>query len=196
MLSRYLVEIAEAQLALVLHLGVVEEIALHPRTSRRLLCLRAKLLDDAGDRDELDLERIADEHFVKEHFTAGVVMAIREAGHHRHTLRVDRARALAGEAFDLVVGAHGNESVVLHRECDGLRHARIDRVHVRVHDDEIGSAGLRGSDSANRSAEPRRSERGSRDGARRQPHELPARPMMVHVHFLGGLALSLARERT
>jgi hypothetical protein len=158
MLSRYFVEIADVQLALVLHLGVVEEVALHPRASRRLLCLRAKLLDDAGDGDELDLERIADEHFVEEHVTAGLVMTIGEARHDRHLLRVDRPRIFAGQAFDLVVRPHGNEPAVLHRERDGLRHARIDRVHVRVHDDEIGIAGLRGSGRANGSAEPWRSE--------------------------------------
>ena len=33
---------------------------------RRLLRLRAQLLDDAGDGDELDLERIADEHLVEQ----------------------------------------------------------------------------------------------------------------------------------
>ena len=121
MLERDLVEIADVQLSPVLHLGVVEEVALHPRARRRLSRLRAKLLDDAGDRDELDLEWIADEHFVEKHVTASMVVAIGKAGYHRHLFRVDSARILAGEASDLVIGAHGHEPAVLHRERDGFR---------------------------------------------------------------------------
>ena len=66
MLGRHLVEIADVERALVLELRVVVEVALDPRARRRLLRLRAELLDDAGDRDELDLERIADEHLVEQ----------------------------------------------------------------------------------------------------------------------------------
>ena len=94
MLGRHLVEVVHVERALVLELRVVVEIALDPRARRRLLRLGAKLLDDARDRDELDLERIADEHFVEQRGAAGVIVAVGEAGHDRHLLRVERLRAL------------------------------------------------------------------------------------------------------
>jgi hypothetical protein len=47
-LARNLVEVVDVERALVLHLGIVEEISLDPRARRRLAGFGAELLDDAG----------------------------------------------------------------------------------------------------------------------------------------------------
>ena len=101
MVLRHLVEVVDVELALVLHLGVVEEISLDPSARRRLWRLGAQLVDDAVDGDELDLEGIADEHLVEQHVAAGVIVAVDEAGHDRHLLCVERLRSFAGQRLDL-----------------------------------------------------------------------------------------------
>src|SRR5262249_26669254 len=63
MVERYLVEVVHVQFALILHFGVVEEEPFDPVAWRRLTGLRPEFVDDARDRDELDLEWIAHEHF-------------------------------------------------------------------------------------------------------------------------------------
>jgi hypothetical protein len=94
MVGRDLVEIVNVERALVLELRVVEEVSLDPRSRRRLACFGAQLVDDAGDRHELDLERIADEHLVEQRRAAGVVVTVDESGHHCHPFGVDRLAAL------------------------------------------------------------------------------------------------------
>ena len=42
---------------------------------------------------------IADQHFVQQHFPAGVVVAVDEARHHGHALGVEGLRVLAARAF-------------------------------------------------------------------------------------------------
>ena len=66
MILRHLVEVVNVQRAIVLHLGVVEEIAFHPGARRSLASLGAELFDDAGDGDELHFVRVADQHFVEQ----------------------------------------------------------------------------------------------------------------------------------
>ena len=55
------------------------------------------------DGDELDFERIADEHFVEQHVAAGVVVAVDEAGHDRHLPWRRRSACSLPTALDLVV---------------------------------------------------------------------------------------------
>ena len=109
MLGRHLVEVVHVERPLVLELRVVVEVALDPGARRRLLRLRAQLLDDAGDRDEFDLERIADEHLVEQRRAARVIVAVDEAGHDRHLLRVERLRAFADEPSDVRGAPDGDE---------------------------------------------------------------------------------------
>jgi hypothetical protein len=63
-IARHLIEVVDIELAVVLHLGVVEEISLDPKSGRRLAGFGAQLVDDAGDSHELDLIRIPDQHLV------------------------------------------------------------------------------------------------------------------------------------
>ena len=105
----HFVEIVDVERPLVAQLGVVEEVALDPRARRRLLRPLPKLADDAADADEFDLEGIADEHLVQQHFPAGMVMAVDEAGDHRHAFGIERLGALAGEALDVAGRADGRE---------------------------------------------------------------------------------------
>ena len=59
------------------------------------------LSDDAADADELHFEGIPDQHFVQQHFAAGVVVTVDEPGHDRHALRIECLRVLARQAFDV-----------------------------------------------------------------------------------------------
>ena len=70
MILRHFIEIVHVQLALVFHLRIVEEVALHPCSGRRLLGLRPQFVDDAADRDEFNLERVADDHLVEQRVAA------------------------------------------------------------------------------------------------------------------------------
>src|SRR5215813_6996824 len=54
-LARRLIEIVNIKSAVVLHLGVIEEVALHPGAGRGFAGASAQLLDDALDGDELDI---------------------------------------------------------------------------------------------------------------------------------------------
>ena len=137
MILRHLVEVVHVQLALVLHLGVVEEIALDPGARRRLLRLRAQLVDDAVDGDELDLEGIADEHVVEQHRAGRVIVAVDEPGTTIICL-ASKVCVFAGQPLDVGGAADGEEAAGLHRERLGPRHPCIDGVDLGVEDDEIG----------------------------------------------------------
>ena len=138
MVLRHLVEVVDVELAIVLHLGVVEEIALDPRARRRLAGFRAELVDDAGDGHELDHVRIADEDLVEQYVAGRVIVAVDEPGHDRHLLGVERLGPLADERLDVCVAPHRDEPAGLDRERLRLRRAGIDRVDLGVEDDEIG----------------------------------------------------------
>ena len=105
---------------LSLHLGVVEEIALDPGARRRLACPRAQLVDDAGDGDELDLVRVADQHLVEQDRARA-----RDCGQSMKPgttvicLASIGLGALAGERLDVLAVAHRDESAGFDRE--GLR---------------------------------------------------------------------------
>ena len=80
MLARHLVQVLDRKRALVLHLGVVEEEALDPEARGRGLGLGAQLLHDAGDGDELDLVRIADDDLVEQDRAGRVVVRVDKPG--------------------------------------------------------------------------------------------------------------------
>ena len=92
MFRRDLVEIVNVELAVVLDLRIVEEVAIDPKARGRLLGFGAELVDDAGDGDELDVVGIADEDFVEQDVAAGVIVAIDESRHDRHLLCVEGLR--------------------------------------------------------------------------------------------------------
>ena len=68
MLGRDLVEVMDIERPPVLHLGVVEEIALDPGAGRGRVGRGRSAFDDAVDGDELDVVGIADQHVVKQNF--------------------------------------------------------------------------------------------------------------------------------
>jgi hypothetical protein len=76
--------VVDVELAFVLDFRVVEEESLDPRTRRRRARLGAQLVDDARDRDELDLERIANEHLVHQHRSRRVIVTIGEPWYDGH----------------------------------------------------------------------------------------------------------------
>jgi hypothetical protein len=92
-LARDLVEVVDIERALVLHLGVVEEEALDPEARRRRAGALTQLLDDAGDRDELDLIGVADHHVVQQDRAGRVIVGVDEARHDRHLPGVEGSRA-------------------------------------------------------------------------------------------------------
>ncbi len=123
------------QLALVLQFGVVEEVALHPRARRRFTRPGAKLLHDAPNRDEFDLERIADDDLVQQRVTGSVIVAIGKAGHDGHLLRIERLGVLADQSFDVRGASDRDESCALDRKRLRRRHAGVDGVDLRIEDD-------------------------------------------------------------
>src|SRR5215467_10511821 len=101
------------QQTLVLHLGVVEEISLHPSGSRRFPCFSAEFVNDAGNRHELDDIRIADENLIQQHVTRGMIVAINESRNDRHLLGVESLRSLADERLDIFGASNCYEPVTL-----------------------------------------------------------------------------------
>ncbi len=99
MVLRYLVEVVNVQLAIVLHFGVVEEEAFHPGAWRGLLRFCAQLLDDAADRHEFDHIRIADQDVVQQRLARRMIVAVDEPGHDGHLLGVEGLRLLAEQAL-------------------------------------------------------------------------------------------------
>jgi hypothetical protein len=65
MVLRYLIEIVNVQLAVVLHLGVSEEIPFHPGARGCLPSFCAELVNNAGDGHELHVIRVTDHHVVE-----------------------------------------------------------------------------------------------------------------------------------
>ena len=178
MVLRHLVEVVDVQLAPVLHLGVVEEIAVDPRARRRLARLRAELVDDAADGHELDVERIADEDLVKEDVALEVIVAIGESGDDRHLPGVEPLRARARERRHVPGAADGHEPAGLHRERVGSGSAGVDGVDPGVEDDEIDVPGVADRRGFRRGAEPRRAgETG--DAGSGQTKEVPAASAVV-----------------
>ena len=140
MFLRDLVEIVNVQLAIVLHLRVVEEISVDPNARGRLLGFGAELVDDAGDGDELDLIRVADEDFVEQDVAARVIVAIDESGHDGHLLCVEGLRPFADERLGFCCAPYVDEPSALDRESLRLRHAGIDGVDLGVENHQIGMA--------------------------------------------------------
>src|SRR5688572_28274688 len=115
---RHPVQVAYVQRPLVLHLGVVIEEAADPAARRRLACFGDELVDDAVDRYELDIERVADDHLVQQRLADRMVVTIDEARHDRHALRVEHLSVLAGQCSDLCVATHRDELAAAY--CEGL----------------------------------------------------------------------------
>src|SRR6266849_7036343 len=88
MVFRDLVEVVNIKRALVMHLGVVEEISLHPKSRGHFSSFRPELVDDAGDRDELDLIGVADQDLVEQYRSRRMIMGVDEPRHDRHLLGI------------------------------------------------------------------------------------------------------------
>src|SRR5262245_16197539 len=101
MLGRNFIEVVTVERPFVLELRVVVEVALDPGARRSLLRFGAKLLDDAVDGDEFDLERIADEYFVQQRRAARMVVCVDEPGHDGHLLCVERLRLFADQSANI-----------------------------------------------------------------------------------------------
>src|SRR5262249_22072562 len=120
------------------YLGVVEEIALHPKTGRRFPGPRTELLDDAGDSDELDLVGIADQDLVEQYRARRMIMCVDEPRHNRHLPGIECLRPLADQRLDVLGVPHGDKPAGFGGECLRPRLERIDRVDRAVENDEIG----------------------------------------------------------
>jgi hypothetical protein len=164
---RHPVQVENVQRPLVLHLGVVIEEAADPVAWRRLACFGDELVDDAVDRHELDVERVADDHLIEQRLADRMVVTIDEARHDRHALRVEHLSVLAGECSDLCVAADRNELAAAYCEGLGAGQSGIHGIDVRVANDQI----LR-TRSSDRRAQSARQCTGSDDSQRRQADEL------------------------
>ena len=107
--------------ALVLQLGVVVKVALDPCARRQLLRPCLQLVDDAGDGDEFDFERIADEDFVEQGGAYRMVVAIDEARDDGHAFGVEGLRARAGKRFHGGGCSDASESSTANEEGLGAR---------------------------------------------------------------------------
>src|SRR5215469_6686901 len=103
MVARHPIEILDSEPTFILDLGVVVEIALYPVPARSLLRFCPQLLDDAVDTHELDLERVAHDHFVQQVVTNGVIVAIDESRHDGHLPRIEHPGSLTRKRLDLLV---------------------------------------------------------------------------------------------
>jgi hypothetical protein len=138
-LRRDLIEVLRVQRAIVLQLGIVEEIALNPGARRRRLGSGAQLIDDALNGDELDVVRVAYKHVIEQPLAAPMIVRVDESRHDRHLLGVVHLNLFANESSDLFAASHRDEPATLDRKRLRLRLAGIDRVYLGVEDDEIGS---------------------------------------------------------
>src|SRR5262249_55358016 len=154
MFRRYFVEVGSVEVKLVFHLRVIEEISFDPHTSRRFAGSRAELLDDTGDGDELDLERIADQDFVEQGVARRVIVAIDKAGHDGHLFCIKYLCVFPRERFDLMVASNEDEPAGADRERRGPRW-RVHRVYLCVDDHEVGVLSFEEWFGA-RSAKPRK----------------------------------------
>src|SRR5215469_12861276 len=98
-LLRDLVKVVHIKWALVLYLCIVEEISFDPKSYRCLLGFRAELIRDAGDSDELHLEGIGNNRFVKQNVAIGMIVAIDESRYDCHLVRVNRPCSLPDQRF-------------------------------------------------------------------------------------------------
>jgi hypothetical protein len=119
----------------------------------------------ALDRDELDLEGVPDQHLVEQRRPAGMIVRVDEAGDDGHPLRVERPGPLARERAHVGARAEGGEPRAGNRERLDARQRSVDRVDLRVEDDEVGIDGGEGRER------PREEAGGARRG---DPHEFPA----------------------
>ncbi len=128
------------ELAVVLHLRVVEEVSIDPKARGRLLGFGAEFIDDAGDGDKLDLIGVADDDLVEQDVAARVIVAIDESGHDRHLLGVEGLRPLADERLGFCCAPNVDEPSTLNGKSLRLRHAGIDGVDLGVEYHQIGVA--------------------------------------------------------
>ena len=90
------------------------------------------------DRDELDFERIADQHLVEQRRAPGVVVRVDEAGDDGHPPGVERLRALADQRPHVGAAADRGEPGAGDGERLGARARAVYRVDLRVVDDQVG----------------------------------------------------------
>src|ERR1700683_654642 len=141
-IARDLIEIMYVELALVLHLGVVEEESLDPRVRRGLLRLCLELIDNAGNRDEFDLIGISDQNLVQQSIAGCVVVAIDETGYDRHAFGIDGPGLFADVTANLGIAAERDESAASDRERRSRRHYRIERVYPGIQHHQVRFATL------------------------------------------------------
>ena len=144
------------------------------------------------DRDELDFERVADEHLVEQRVARRVVVAVGEArARWSSASRRTSAVLLPASALISAVLPTADEPARLHRERFRRRHRGVDGVDLRVEDDEVGvarvdpggcsrSSGLRRG--GGRGADPRRADR-AHDPGTREAHELSTVMALRHRCF-------------
>ena len=101
----------------------------------------AQLADDASDADELDLERISDQHLVEQGLAAGVIVTVDESGDDGHPLRIEHLRVLPRRVAYVAAAADGSKAAGLDRESLGAGRARIHRVNLGVDDHHVGIGG-------------------------------------------------------
>src|SRR5262249_22814244 len=130
---------SDSERPLVLHFRVIEEIALDPVAGRRLPGAFPQLLNDAVDADELDFERIAHQHFVKQSGARRVVVAIDETGNDGGAARIPSLGTGTAQVPDVGAGAYGQEPAILDCECFGARLAGVHRDDSCVEHDEVGT---------------------------------------------------------
>ena len=134
----HLVQVMDIQDASVTDLGIVEELPFDPRAWRSLFSPLLELFHDTVDRDELDLEWITNQHAVQEGFALGVVVTIDETRNDGHLLRVKNRRITAGEISDVGIAADRLESASLNGKRLRAWQLGIDRVDIRIDDDDVG----------------------------------------------------------
>jgi hypothetical protein len=130
------------ELAVVLHLGVVEEVSVNPKAGGHLLSFGSEFLDDAGDRDKLNLIGIADDDIVEQGVATRVIVAIDESGHDRHLLGVEGPCPLADERLGFCCASNKDEPFALNGKSPRLRHAGIHGIDLGVEYHQIGVAGI------------------------------------------------------
>jgi hypothetical protein len=133
-----LIQVVNAKLALIFHLGVVIEHTFYPETRLRLLRFGPKFLNDAGNANELYFVGIAHDRFIKQHFAWRVIMAVNEPWHDGHAASVNGLGTLAAPSFCLFICADGDEASIFHGKRLCIGHSGINRVHISVPHDKVG----------------------------------------------------------
>ena len=181
MVARRLIQIVPRQRAI--ELRVVEHETRHPQPGRARLRLLVDGFEQLRHRADVAVDAV---ELVD---TARVRMRVDESRDDRHLLGIDDRRPRRCKIPDVARRSDRDESAVFYGECLGARLRRLDGVHVRVDDDEIGSApggGLLGLRRHSRIASDRERARERRT----EPEELTAR-VLGHAnpwnHTGGGL---------